>query len=325
MIMKNQLILIGLTLAILTNGPVFGQAPALPDQFGPHQWTANVKVVGDDGNPIVGANVSVQYTIPAVPNSGGQTYGEVKGITDTNGMFSASHTDSSLGLGIIVEKVGYYATHIGYQFYFDEKKRNPTFTSVLKQIGKPIPMYAKSLNSHVPDLDKPVGYDLVAGDWVGSYGKGINSDILFTGHFDKHSDGESDFTLTVSFPKAGDGIQEFKAPLLLQDAANGMSDLRSGQMAPTNGYQSEWIQTDNRKPNVPIKTNRDPNRNFYFRVRTKLDENGNVVSARYGKIYGDFMQFSYYLNPTPNDRNIEFDPKQNLLGGLESIQQVNSP
>ena len=62
-------------------------------------------------------------------------------------------------------------------------------------------------------------------------------------------------------------------------------------------------------------------------MRTVLDENGNVKSALYGKIYGDPMQmnFRYYLNPTPNDRNIEFDPKQNLLGGLKPVEQVDAP
>jgi hypothetical protein len=60
-------------------------------------------------------------------------------------------------------------------------------------------------------------------------------------------------------------------------------------------------------------------------VRAVLDGCGNVKSALYGKIYGDFMQFSYYLNPAPNDRNIEFDPKQNLLGGLQSFEQVTTP
>jgi hypothetical protein len=103
------------------------------------------------------------------------------------------------------------------------------------------------------------------------------------------------------------------------------SGLLSSHEAPANGYQSQWVQTDNRKPNAPIKTNRDPNRNYFFRVRTKLDESGNVVSAHYGKIYGDFMEFSYYLNPTINDRNVEFDPKQNLLKNLKPDEGVSAP
>lgn len=43
------------------------------------------------------------------------------------------------------------------------------------------------------------------------------------------------------------------------------------------------------------------------------------MSALYGKVYGDFrvnelrgVSFTYYLNPTPNDRNLEFDRKTNF-------------
>jgi hypothetical protein len=58
-----------------------------------------------------------------------------------------------------------------------------------------------------------------------------------------------------------------------------------------------------------------------------LDSNGNAKSALYGKIYGDtmMMNFHYYLNPTPNDRNVEFDPKQNLLKNLKPDEGVSAP
>ncbi len=181
-------------------------------------------------------------------------------------------------------------------------------------------MYAKSVRTYVPDVDKPIGYDLMVGDWVGPFGKGINADIRYTGHFDKYTNGESDFTLTVTFPNSGDGIQEFTVP----EPEKG-SGLRSAHEAPENGYQSKWMQTDNRAPGKPIETNRDANRNYYFRVRTKVDDRGNIVSAHYGKIYGDFMTFTYYFNPTINDRNVEFDPKQNLFTNLKPGEGVNEP
>ncbi|MGD0253199.1 MAG: hypothetical protein ABSC01_10940 [Verrucomicrobiota bacterium] len=81
------------------------------------------------------------------------------------------------------------------------------------------------------------------------------------------------------------------------------------------------------RPGQTGKSDYDPNRNCFFRVHTVLDSNGNVKSALYGKIYGDPMQmnFCYYLNPTPNSRNIKFDPKQNLLGSLKSTEQVSAP
>lgn len=327
MIMKNILNLLCLILIVLADGPVFGQTTTLPAQLGPHQWTMAIKVVGEDDKPIAGANVSVQYDVQTPPDSNQPEFGEVKGVTDDNGMFAASHTDSSWDLGFTAEKPGYYGAHWGCHLYlpgqFNPKitaNGTPTFTLMLKKIVNPIPMDAKRLNTHVPALDKPIGFDLMAGDWVGPYGKGTHSDILFTGHFDKRSGGESDFTLTVSFPNPGDGIQGFTVP----DSQKG-SALRSPTEAPAEGYRSQWVQTDNRKPGRPIETNRDPNRNYFFRVRTVLDENGNVKSALYGKVYGDFMEFSYYLNPKPNDRDIEFDPSRNLLDGLSFDEQVRTP
>ena len=63
---------------------------------------------------------------------------------------------------------------------------------------------------------------------------------------------------------------------------------------------------------------------YQFRIRTLYDEKGNLKEAYYGKIYGDFkiegdekkgligISFLYYLNPTPLDRNLEWDMKTNL-------------
>ena len=179
---------------------------------------------------------------------------------------------------------------------------------MLKKIGKPIAMYAKHvLQLKFPEFNKAIGFDLMIGDWVGPYGKGGSADLMLTQH---HTNPQSGYPITMSFPNIGDGIQEFT----LQESDKS-SGLRSGHEAPLEGYQATVAQT--------AITN--PNRNFYFRVRTKLDENGKVVSARYGKIYGDLAQFSYYFNSTPNDRNVEFDPKQNLIQGLQSFEQVTAP
>jgi len=299
--------LISLTLTLLAVNCMFAQANVQ------HMWKVTLKVVDKNNNPIAGAKASVSYYENAAPTS-------IDGLTDTNGIFVAAHSvGKSLAgyqLGFAAEKDGYYST-LAQRFLpptYDPVKWNPTIILTLKKVGKPIPMYAKSVNLGMPVFEKPVGYDLMAGDWVAPYGKGVHTDIIFMGHFDKKTNGESDYTLTVSFPNVGDGIQEFSAPVLLQDAVAGQSDLRSSQNAPADGYQPTFVQT-----------NRDPNRNFYFRVHTVLDENGNVKSTLYGKIYGDFMQFSYYLNPTPNDRNIEYDPGHDLLGGVPSFEQVRVP
>lgn len=284
-----------------------------------HEWKITLHILDESGSPLARANAGVGFFTHSTPT-------RIDGVTDTNGIFVATHSDtpsdSAYPLSFRIEKQGYYFTwaQIDLGQGYDLAKWNQSVTLTLKKIGKPIAMYAKSINTHVPAIDKPIGYDLMIGDWIAPYGKGSTSDFLFTGHFEKLADGESDFTLTVSFPKLGDGIQEF-----LPTSADKSSGLLSPHEAPADGYQSKWVQTDNRKPGKPIETNRDENRDYIFRVRTVLDRDGNVVSTHYGKIYGDFMKFRYYLNPTPNSRNIEFDPKQNLIHGLDPLEQVTAP
>jgi hypothetical protein len=281
-----------------------------------YDWKVTLNIIDETGQPVAGVKAGVGNGISKF---------EMSGVTDTNGIFVASHRDATENLAFYAEKSGYYPFQMTYHKGRNYKPEiwNPVQTIVLKRIIKPIPMYAKQARTHVPDLDKPVGYDLTVGDWIAPYGRGIQGDILFTAHFGKPNNDESDFTLTVSFPNQKDGIQEFTAPTYYLGSQG--SELRSAEEAPADGYQPEWIQTDNRKAGQLVKTNRDLNRNYYFRVRTKVDDRGNIVSAHYGKIYGDFMQFSYYLNPTPNSRNVEFDPKQNLMKNLKPGEGVSEP
>ena len=76
-------------------------------------------------------------------------------------------------------------------------------------------------------------------------------------------------------------------------------------------------------------------RGYFFRVRT-AEENGRIISANYGKITGDIgidprdaknctVTFTYYLNPTSLDRNMECDPKRNLLQGLSWEENPREP
>jgi hypothetical protein len=274
-------------------------------------WNATIKVIDEAGQPITGADAEMWWYVNA--SDGTTTYDKTEGLTDTNGMFKTSHeANGSIDLGFQASKAEYYSSKKGYEIAplsdSDPTKWNHDVTLMIKKIGKPIPMYAKQIDSITfPEFNKAIGYDLMVGDWVGPYGKGINSDILFT---ENHPDEKSGYTFTVSFPRSEDGIQG-----LTRDWNFGVSGLLSSHEAPLDGYQPKYVQAQ--MPN--------PNRIYYFRVRTKVDDLGNIVSAHYGKIYGDFMQFTYYLNPTPNDRNVEFDPKQNLLQGLHSFEQVKAP
>jgi hypothetical protein len=306
---------------------VFALAFALCSAFAQSQkpdWNATIKVIDEAGLAVSGADVEMSFYIQPQSREH-EAGGNVHGVTDTNGLVVLSHANTgSVGLAFQASKVGYYPTTQGHEFAAfkdsDPDKWNPNKTLLLKKIGRPIAMYCKSVNLGMPVFDKPAGFDLIAGDWTAPYGKGVDTDIIFEAHLDQHGENDASYKLTVSFPKPSDGIQEFTLP----DAEKG-SVLRSPHEAPAGGYQSQWVQTRNRKPGQPETGNLDPNRNFIFRVRTVVDNQGNVVSAHYGKIYGDFLQFRYYLNPTPNSHDIEFDPKQNLLGGIQSFEQVSTP
>jgi hypothetical protein len=281
------------------------------------EWKVTVRVTDDAGSPVPGAMVGIGYNSNGIPAG-------INGLTDTNGLFVANAKGSVIA-GYRVEKFGYYPTAIpGTRFtrYTDEKWQpwNPTVEITLKPTVRPVPMYAKRINQGPPALNESIGFDLMVGDWVVPHGKGQRSDIIFKKDYSETSSSVYHSKIQVSFPNPGDGIQSFQVDY----PSNQGSALRSPYEAPESGYLPQ-LQREISAGNGPSKFEYDENRNYFFRVRAVLDEKGNVTNALYGKIYGDFMQFVYYLNPTPNDRNIEFDPKQNLLKGLQPPDRAGAP
>lgn len=294
-----------------------------------HEWKVTLKVVTETGQPVAGAKAVVGYYSKSIPVS-------IDGLTDTNGIFTASHSAHSGILGFAVEKVGYYTTRepsYDLGFTYDPAKWNPTQTIVLKKIDKPIPMYARKTQIEIPAVDKPIGFDLVKGDWVAPYGKGNQSDFIFEAQRRWNNRNDFDLTVKLTFLKSGEGLIPVSVPL------NQGSELRLSAAAPSEGYAPELSKGLSHTPANGWKDNeREGNKeqNYYFRVRTALDEQGNVKSALYGKIHGDFaldpinskttwILFTYYLNSEPNSRNVEFNPKQNLFKNLSAGEQVKEP
>lgn len=217
---------------------------------------------------------------------------------------------------------------------------NPTLELRLNKKGTPVPMFAKHLEGcRIPEMDCPCGYDLEAGDWIFPYGKGKIPDMELTIH--RESRGERKvssylgyetvemvvFQMDVEFPGEGNGV----IPVLLPEDTF-RHFLRT---APESGYEPRLTRkgyyacpSDDEAEERGWMPNQD--RCFYLRVRTQLDGKGNVVSAHYGKIYKDFKveahpgteggfgDFSYYFNPVPNDRNIEFG--ENLFKNLDVLR-----
>jgi hypothetical protein len=287
----------------------------------PPEWKITLHLVDEAGQPVREAQTTVGYIKPGTSSD----IERITGSNDDNGSFTASGR-SWARLYFSAEKTNYYITLQHYDIGTSAKTRyepwNPTITLVLKKIGEPIPMYAKHVEGGPPAFNKSVGYDLMTGDWVGPYGKGIKTDIIFTGELNQKAKNDFDYKLTISFPNVRDGIQSFS----VSDKSMEGSALRSPRKAPQDGYESRLVRTMSRHPGRGTKEDiNELNRNYFFRVRTVVDDKGNIVSTHYGKIYGDFMEFKYYLNPTPNDRNVEFDPSRNLLKNLKSDEGVSAP
>lgn len=270
------------------------------------------QVLDDEQNPVPGARVQAGFYYDP------EKQGIIIAETGTNGLCTVEGM-THMDMWYSIEKDGYYETTGRYLFGQVEppvvnnrwQPWDPTFREILKKIRSPIALYVKSVNLGVPEFNKSLGFDLKEGDWLAPYGKGVVSDLIFYAELNQRSSLDFAYKLTLTFPNEKDGIQPFTAPY------SSGSRLSSSHLAPDNAYLQKWEQFRVRQPGSGETNNITLERKFYFRVRTVLDNDGNIVSALYGKIYGDFLKFTYYLNPAPNDRNVEFDPDKNLFGGRD--------
>jgi hypothetical protein len=304
------------------------------------KWVATVKVVDESGNPISNASATVSYNVPDIQLGGQMETGsrDLKGVTDEHGIFIATHKGPSPSW-FHAEREGYYSTYGEHETIMfkddDPQKWNPTITLVLKKIIHPVPMFVSRVDiahRERPAFDKPVGFDLTVGDFVSPFGKGTNAQMFFTWHVDYDTNDLSatygkmrshgwDGRLIISFPNPGDGIIEFDSPGRLNNRlseGNIGSELRLPQLAPDKGYQSQLLKT-NRWHFGQLGNANDYDhlhKNYIFRVNTVLDEKGNIKSAQYGKIHGDFEEaLTTYLNPELNSHELEYDMKHNLGQG----------
>lgn len=294
----------------------FAQLRKVPD------WTITTKVLDEEGKSVDDAVVKISWYVNP-PEGQSIAFTNIIGKTRQDGIFTTTQRSGSIEVMCEVTKTGYYASRKTHEFAkfkeSDPAKWAPSIEMFLRKVENPVGMYAKRVEAQPPANDKLIGYDLMRGDWVAPFGKGAESDILFTRHYEKQSATQYEHKITVSFAHPGDGIQVFRG------VANAESELRSPREAPDAGFEPKLVRENSRQPGRPNRFDFDESRLYFFRVRTVLDEKGAVKSALYGKIYGDFMRFRYFLNPTPNSRNVEFDPGQNLLKGLAVPEQVNVP
>lgn len=159
-----------------------------------------------------------------------------------------------------------------------------------------------------------MGFDLEKGDWVAPYGHGVIDDFVLNFRVSRY-EGYNDYacSLEISFQNEQDGIQTYKPEKLDQSYFKWPYD------APENGYVKKIYKMRSNRPDKGYQSSLDDDAFYVFRVRTKVDKDGHITSAKYGKIKGDFrfdivrnFKIKYWLNPS-GTRNLEFDPDQNLM------------
>jgi len=282
-------------------------------------------------------------------------------VTNSNGACTIWGHGNGSSVAVAVMNSSYFYGTTG-EFFFKEglgpiaRPWNPTIELRLKAIRNPIAMYAKNLSQkRFPEAVIPRGrdpkkgwvpmpadsgtvrYDLEKGDWVEPYGEGTISDFVFTITREARVKYLSEYgrdhtssgaTIEISVSNDGDGFIPY--PVAEKDRHRG---LRLPYQVVPNGYEPVVKKHKIHPPNERTRTNIEKDMNYFFRVRTIKDEMGKIVSAHYGKIHGDFVfdslgtwiTFAYYLNPTPNDRNVEFKRKSSLIPDLKGTEDSLGP
>lgn len=281
--------------------------------------TITFKVLDEAGAPIEGVRIE---TIVETEKSlsrwyGSPQYDRIVKTTDSNGAATSVFECRNGDFGISIRAIGYYeegssaerfAAEYDMQsnrYVFAEKIKNLKY--VLRKIKNPVEIKTShSLKWRIPLKEGAYPFDLEMGDWVSPRGKGKTAD------------------LEVVYSQAGNsgtnkmcrGVLRFFNGGAYTRVKYRSKSFQSDYEADTNAvYTSEF----------PFEYNHDKSRDskhirgdvlgdseyFVFRVRERRDEEGRIISANYGKIYGKLKTFGclYYergfFNPTPNDPNIE--------------------
>jgi|SRR5574344_82634 hypothetical protein len=304
------------------------------------------------GEPISGARVKSWFEM----DIGWRAWSESppivtdEGVTDIKGSCRQRGKTNTGGITCHAEKPGEY-----YRGVFFKKLESKNFWGIwqpdnlvatirLQRVEHPIPLFVRNVGDHINrskagrwnGTNMVLRYDFVKGDYLPPDGNGevadivVDSRVTYLESTNVYGEAKTFFDITnvFSFPGEGNGL----IPIITKP-----TDGIKLRIAPVNGYENDFaLKCGTRKqvsgPNLfrSRYSETDPNRCHYLRIRSEFDEDGNLVKAYYGKIYGDFkvrgsladgcsVEFLYYINPTSLDRNLEWDMKNNLYRDSGSV------
>ena len=277
------------------------------------EFDIRLRVVDDEGTSVENAKCSGWAYLEHDPNHG-------KGYaaqTDADGVVRVSGKCGEW-VSVVLSKEGYYQTTLDMKYPLDcvpavaDGKWQPygeTRTVTLKRIINPIRLRnpdAKCCHRY-PESGEWAGFDLQVGDWVPPLGDGKCSDMMVRYTREARADGYFK-SLDVSFansPYAGVYLMN-KDSYSVMDSV--YSALTNGEYVSTLRYEFERTSKGNH-----MISELGSGQYLVFRVRPKVDRDGRLVSAHYGRIMGDWrfvekggmLLGPIFFNPTPNDTNLE--------------------
>ena len=316
--MKRKIMALG-TLCMFVL-PVVAMEPAMEDAIR-HGAMAKIcyRVIDDEGDPVSDAVAHVWFSSYARH----QDDADWLVTTDKNGMFIVEHrTNESLDCGF--DKEGYY--HSSDQILFRDRKDVPvkvkdgkwqpygeTRTVVLKRIKNPyaVKVFAdEQCHRKIPAFGQWLPFDMGQSDWLAPYGKGVYGDVLL--RFEKAGTGRvGDFAYSMEACFTNNPHAGFYCKTM--DIS---SDLKTDYHADTNAdYCANYRFLIDAISKGPVKkTGLEQNSYLLFRTRTRVDENGKLIGAHYGKYCGSWRSDRKELhfgdgcfNPVENDSSIEGD------------------
>jgi hypothetical protein len=199
---------------------------------------------------------------------------------------------------------------------------NPAIEVVLKRKVNPGAMYISSMRTKytlIPKVGESLGFDLMVDDWIAPYGKGKARDFDVT--YIRDGEGRmftsQELILSVRDPFAG-----FK-----KIPCDTFSTFKSPYHADTNAVYEQEVRFSFKRPGGTgryIDGQMKGDECIVLRTRTRVNEDGRLIGAHYGKIYGPLnfgvslsalgeMKILHYFNPNENDPNLEADTMKNLL------------
>lgn len=308
----------------------------------PHFPRAKVtfKVVDCEGKPIANEPLMLGFspTDGHYDETNAEGYFTGEGRTESDYIFTIGHKSKKYYETCFQKQIAHWKD---YPKDGKWKPWNETIEIVVKERKNPIPMYAvfrRNCCLYVPLQNQWCGYDFEEHDWLPPHGNGKVSDveICFTSEYYKDNWRRDFLKLRFPYPKAG-------AYVMKKDNSSALKSVYHADKNQTYQQEFSFYGPVERNINYLIIEYQDRQKNIIpkdeyiiFRTRTKVDKEGNLIEARYGKIYGpidffaketrqyswekDTCELQYYLNPNINDTNIECSgesllrPEKNGIG-----------